>query len=94
MSDQKTALEKLISALKQQRDELEVQMHLADMDAKVEYERISAQLDELTQQFEPLNVAVTDTAENIWAALSLAADEMQAGYQRVQKAIDESSKDH
>ena len=51
MSEQRTALEEVISKLKQERDELRVKMHLASMDAKDDYERISGKVDELTDQF-------------------------------------------
>ena len=90
MSEKKNALEQLISSLKQERDELKLKLHLAGMDAKDEYERISGKIDELTEQYEPISDAVEETAGNIWSALSMAADELKAGYQRVRKAIDEN----
>ena len=90
MSEKKSTLEGLISSLKQERDELKLQMHLASMDAKDEYDRISRKIDELTDQYDPVSDAVEETAGNIWAALGMAAGELKAGYQRVRKAIDES----
>lgn len=90
MSEQKNSLEELISGLKQERDELKLKMHLAGMDAKDEYDRISDKIDELATQYEPVSDAVEETAGNIWSALSMAAGELKAGYQRVRKAIDES----
>ena len=89
MSDQKTALEDLMGTLKQERDELKLKMHLASMDAKDEYERLSGKCDELSEQYEPLTDAVEDTAENVLAALKLAAEEMVSGFHRVRKAISE-----
>ena len=89
MSEQRNALDEVISKLKQERDELQLQMHLASMDAKDEYERLSGKCDELTDQYEPVKDAVEETAENIFAALGMVADELKVGFQRVRKAITE-----
>ena len=89
MSEERNALDEVISKLKQERDELQLQMHLASMDAKDEYERLSGKCDDLTDQYEPVKDAVEDTAENIFAALGMVADELKVGFQRVRKAITE-----
>ena len=92
MSEKKSVLEDLISRLKQERDELNLQMHLASMDAKDEYERLSSKCDELTQQFDPIKDAVSETSENVFAALGMVADELKIGFQRVRQAVsDEDS---
>ena len=91
MSETPSTLDQLLSKLKQERDELQLQMHLASMDAKDEYDRISAKIDEVSRQYEPVTDAVEDTAKNIVSALSLAAEEMMAGFTRVRKAIQKSS---
>ena len=90
MTDEQNSLDEVIRELKQDRDELKLKMHLAGMDAKDEYERISGKLDELTQQYEPVKNAVEETAENVFAALGMVADELKFGLNRVRKAIDES----
>ena len=89
MSDDKSSLDKLVSELKQQRDELRLQMHLASMEARDEYERLSGKYDELSDQYEPVSNAVEETAENLLSALSLAAGELKVGFQRVRKALSE-----
>jgi chromosome segregation ATPase len=89
VSETKSSLEQLISILKQERDELKLKMHLAEMDAKDEYERLSGNFDELTNQFEPLNSAVEESADNVFAALKLAAEEMKNGFHRIRKSMSE-----
>ena len=91
MSDQRNALDEVISKLKQERDELKLQMHLASMDAKDEYERVSGKIDELTEQYDPVKDAVEETAENVFSALGLVADELKVGFQRVRKSLSEES---
>ncbi len=89
MSEHSSRLDDLITSLKQERDELKLQMHLASMEAKDEYERVSGKVDELTDQYEPVKNAVEETAENVFAALGLVADELKFGFQRVRKTITE-----
>jgi chromosome segregation ATPase len=89
MSTQRNTLEDVIGKLKQERDELQVKMHLASMDAKDEYERLSGKCDELADQYEPVKDAVEETAENVFSALGLVAGELKVGFQRVRKAITE-----
>lgn len=89
MSNLKNELAEIISSLKQERDELQLKMHLAAVEAKDEYNRLSAKVDELTGQYDPVREAVEDTADNVFAALKLAAEEMKDGFQRVRKAIKE-----
>lgn len=87
MSEQKTTLESLISALKQERDELKLTVHLASMEAKDEYDRISGKIDELTKQYDPVKNAVEDSAGNVFAALMLAAGEMKNGLHQIRKSV-------
>jgi uncharacterized protein with PhoU and TrkA domain len=91
MTDTPSTLEQIIRRLKQERDELQLQIHLAEMDAKDEYDRISAKIDEVSRQYEPVSDAAEDTAKNVISALSLAAEELQAGFHRLRKAIVKSS---
>lgn len=91
MSDSKSALDEAIGKLKQDRDELKLQIHLAGMEARDEYDRLTSKYDELTDQMQPLTSAMEETADNVWAALGLLADELKIGFQRVRKAITEES---
>ncbi len=94
MSDApKTELEKVISKLMQERDALQVQMHLAGMDAKDEYNRISDKVDEVSRQYEPVKDAIEESAGNVFSALGLAADELLVGLGRIRDAIEESNKE-
>jgi hypothetical protein len=89
MTSDKSSLEELISALKQERDELRVRIHLAGMEGKEEYARLSTKIDELTAQYEPMKDALADTAGNVFSALMLAAGEMKTGFSRIRKELTE-----
>lgn len=83
----KQQLEEVISTLKQQRDEIRLRLHLAEMEAKKEYDRLSGKIDELSTQYEPVRTAAAESADNVVAALKLAADELKKGLSRIKDAI-------
>lgn len=87
MSESKKALGELISSLKQARDEARVKAHLAQSEAKDEYERLSHRVDELLAQYEPVRDASSETAQNVFAALKLAAEELSHGFKKIRKSM-------
>jgi len=93
MSETGKKLDDLVSTVKKERDELKLQIHLASMDAKDEYERLSGKCDQLAEEYQPLTDAVGKTADNLMSALGMVADELKIGFQRVRKAIDETTKE-
>jgi uncharacterized coiled-coil DUF342 family protein len=80
-------LAELISSLKRQRDELALKIHLGKQEAKDEWEKVTARLDELTKDYEPVKDAVTETTGNVFDALKLVAGEIQEGFQRIRKTL-------
>jgi chromosome segregation ATPase len=87
MAIDRKQLDDLISSLKQQRDELAVQIHLGKAEAKEQWAKVTAQLDELTKDYQPAKEAAEESAEKILAALKLVAGEVQDGFQRVRKSL-------
>jgi hypothetical protein len=91
MSD-KGAVEGMINTLRQHRDQLALKMHLAKMESKDEYDRLSTKVDELSDQFEPVKEATSEVAGKVFSALALAAGEVQKGFERVRDAVSGSDK--
>ncbi len=87
MSEGKDFLNETISALKQQRDELAVQVHLGKAELKDEWEKLQRKLDQLNDDFEPLKSAVGESTENVVASLKLVADELLQGFRRIRKSL-------
>ncbi len=90
MADERSTFEELMESLRRERDELKLQMHLAGMEAKDEYERLTDKVDELSKQYEPVTDAVDEAAQNVLSALKLAGEEMLNGFHLVRKAIQKS----
>ncbi|MGB0758637.1 MAG: hypothetical protein ACPHJ3_14700 [Rubripirellula sp.] len=87
MSETRKKLDELLNTVRKERDELKLQIHLASLDAKDEYERLSDKCDQLADEYKPVTEAVEKTAENVVSALGIAADELRIGFQRVRQAI-------
>ena len=87
MSSKQNLLSEAISALKQQRDELALKMHLAENEAKEEFEAAKDKLDQLTTEYDPLKDAVSESAENVAESLKLVADEVLDSFDRIRKSL-------
>lgn len=87
MSEKRHMLGELIESLKQQRDELALQMHLGKAEAKDEWERVQEKLDKLSDEFEPIKDAVGESAEGLLTSLGLVADEIKESFHRIRKAL-------
>ena len=87
MSEKSDMLGELIESLKQQRDELALQMHLGKAEAKDEWERVQEKLDKLSDDFEPIKDAVGESAEGLLTSLGLVADEIKDSFHRIRKAL-------
>ena len=88
MSTEKTLIEETISKLKQQRDELALQIHLGAAEAKDEFENAKEKLDKLTADFEPVKDAVEESAGNVFAAMKLVGEEVLGSFERIRKSLD------
>jgi hypothetical protein len=91
MSELRAFLNETIKSLKQQRDELAVQMHLGKAEAKEEWQKIQAKLEKLSNDFEPVKDAVGESANNVLSSLKLVAGEIKDGFIRIRNSFDEKS---
>ena len=80
MSEGRERLDELIEAIKRQRDELALKIHLGKADAKDEWAKLEKKLAELNEQSKPLQGAVAETARGL-------ADELKKGYERIRKLL-------
>jgi hypothetical protein len=87
MSDTKNKIEEIISTLKQQRDELDLQMHLGAAEAKEEFDEAMQKLNKMGRDFEPVKDATEESAENVYASLKLVGEEVKASFNRVKNSF-------
>lgn len=85
--DFKEQITEMMENLKQERDEIAVQLHLAKADIKDDWEELEKQWDNFKLRSEKVADAADASADDIGEALKLLGDEIKAGYEKVRKAI-------
>ena len=74
----------LVADLKQKRDELRLQIHLASKEAQEEWEELEEKMQEFSSRAE-----LGKTSEGLGGALGKLGEELKLGYKRVRNAIKE-----
>lgn len=80
-----TDLDDLWEDLKQKRDELRVQMHLASKEVQEEWEELEGKMNHFSA-----TAKLGDTGEGVGKALGQVGAELKQGYDRIKEAIKES----
>jgi hypothetical protein len=75
-------LDDLMEQLKQKRDELRVQIHLASKEAQDEWEELEGKMNHFTA-----TAKLGETGEGVGNALGQLGHELKQGYDRVKDAI-------
>ena len=76
--------EDLVADLRQKRDELRLQMHLASKEAQDEWEELEEKMQEFSSRAE-----LGKTGEGLGDALGKLGQELKLGYKRIRNAIKE-----
>lgn len=76
-------LDTLSEKIKQQRDEITVQLNLAGMEAKDEWEKAEAKWAELKSKAEEIKDDTQETTEELVAVAKVIAEELTGAYQRI-----------
>ena len=84
---EQTKLDELIEELRQVRDELKVQVHLAKAEATDLWHETEAKWQHLRSQLDKIENGAGDAAKDVGAAAMLAAEEIKNGYERLRQYI-------
>ena len=74
--------EELMAQLKQKRDELKVQMHLATKELHDQWDELEEKMDDFTEKAQ-----LEETGEAIGEAVSQLGAELKQGYERIMAAV-------
>jgi len=85
MNDAKKHIDEMVSDIKQQRDELQVKLQLAKMEAGDEWEKLEAKLAKLEAKAKELGSATADASQDIGAAAKLLGEEIRDGFKKIGK---------
>ena len=84
---EQSKIQQTIHTLKQQRDELALKIHLGAADAKDEFERAKAKLDQMSRQYDPLKKATAESAGSLFASMKLVGEEVRDSFNRIRKSL-------
>jgi len=83
MNDVKKRIDEMVHELKQERDELQVKLHLAKMEAGDEWEKLGNKLAKLESKAKELGGATADASVDIGAAAKLLGGEIRDGLKKI-----------
>jgi len=75
-------LDDILEDLKQKRDELRLQMHLASKEAKDEWDELEEKMDEFSAK-----AKLDETGQGVGKAIGQLGHEIKLGYERIWKAV-------
>ena len=87
MGDVREDIEKALRQLEQQRDELRLKLHLGKAEAREEWDKLERQWEHVRARLPRLREALSDTKEDVGAALKLTAEEIRRGYERLRQLL-------
>lgn len=80
-------LERFRDGLLQQRDELLVQMGLAKLEAKEEWEKTEAKLEEMKARFDAVAGEAKDASGDVWTSVKMLGEEVKTAYERIRNSL-------
>lgn len=80
-------LEKFRDGLLQQRDELRVQLHLAKMEAREEWEETEEKLVQFKSKLEEISGEAKAASEDVWAGVKVLGEEIERAYKRIRSRL-------
>jgi uncharacterized coiled-coil DUF342 family protein len=87
MGYSKEDLNKMVEDLKRQRDELNVQFHLAKAEAKDEWDKLETKWEEVRGKLAEVSEEAGKTTESVTSGLGLIVDEIKKGYERIRNKV-------
>ncbi len=83
----KNDIEEIVDKLREQRDELNVKIHLANMEVRDEWEELEQKWREFVEKSKQLRCEVDPAVEDIHTALLILCDEIKQGYRKIKKTL-------
>lgn len=87
MADLGDKLDEIVAALRTERDELRVRLHLLKAEAKDEWEEVEERWEHLESRLKKAGEAASDSGEDIAAAGKQLAEEIGSAYKRIRDSL-------
>jgi len=87
MTDKIFQIEELLESLKQQADEIRVQLHLAKAEVRDEWVDVEQKLDELKSKADEIRKEAGEASVDVLEAAKLVGEEVRHGFARIRKLL-------
>jgi hypothetical protein len=87
--DMKEEFDKLVEKLKTERDEINLKMHLASMDAKEEFAEAEKKWGQIRVKASEIADDAVETSEEYIAKAKIVGEELKETYRRIAKRLSE-----
>lgn len=87
MSEQTQKLKALMERLEQERDELKLQLGLAKLEAREEWEEMEGKMEALRGRMRVLGNEAKEASGEVAAAAGALADELKEGFARIRRMM-------
>ncbi len=87
----KQEVDSLMQTLKTERDELKLKIHLAEAEARDEWERLEPVWQRFHEKAQDVGSTAVDASHEVGAAAQLLGNELAEGYVRIRDAIKKQS---
>jgi SMC interacting uncharacterized protein involved in chromosome segregation len=87
MTDVKERIEEMFNELKQERDELQVKLHLAKLETSEEWQKLEAKLEKFESRVKDLGGATADASRDMGAAVKLLGEEIRDGFKKIARRL-------
>jgi hypothetical protein len=80
-------LQRTLEGLLQQRDELLLQLHLAKLEVREEWDRTEAKLEELKLRLDSAAREARDASDDVWSSVKTVGEEIRDAYDRISRSL-------
>lgn len=80
-------LNALLEGLRQQRDTIKVQLHLAKAEAREEWQELEQRWEHLRAKATAVGGETKEVSRDVYEAAKLMVEEMKRGYERIRKRL-------
>ena len=80
-------IDDVIQSIKQLRDELKLQLHLAGAETRDEWEKVEHKFEQFKSKADTVRHEMGDASGDLLAALKITADEIKNSYNRIRKVL-------
>ena len=87
MIDPGREFETLLEGIRQQRDELRVQLNLAKAEVREQWDDLEQKWDHLNARAKLAGAEAGEAARDVVAAMTLVGEEIKEGYRRIRKFL-------